>query len=65
MNALLRAALYPNCTEGVSRKGRFQPCGSTTVAVRYDPETGDPYPVCAHHARADMVPLLKILEETR
>lgn len=63
MTALLRAALYPNCTEGVTRRGQYVPCDKTTVAVRYDPDSGDPYPVCAHHARADMVPLLKILED--
>lgn len=65
MSALTRAASYPTCTEVVTRKGRYQPCGVGTVAVRYDPETGTPYPVCAHHARADMVPLLRILEEIR
>ena len=65
MTALLRAASYPYCTEAVTRRGIDQLCEKTAVAVRYDPEDGDPYPVCAHHARADMVPLAKIMEAVR
>lgn len=45
------------CTEGVSRKGEEQPCDKSAVAARIDPEEGSAYPVCAYHARADMVPL--------
>ncbi len=54
-----------SCAEGVTRRGEYQPCGKTAVALRYDPETGDPYPVCAYHARSDMVPLAKLLEGMR
>lgn len=65
MSDSLRAASYPTCSEGVTRRGEYQPCDKTTVAVRYDPEDGSPYPVCAYHARADMVPLAKIMEAVR
>jgi hypothetical protein len=50
------------CTEGVTRKGEFEPCGKTAVALRYDPEEGAPYPVCGFHSRADMVPLADIVK---
>lgn len=49
------------CSEGVSRMGGLEPCGNSTVAVRYDPDEGKPYAVCVRHARADMVSLLVIL----
>ena len=49
------------CGEGVTRHGEFQPCDKPTVAVRLDPDCGEPYPVCAHHARAVMVPLADLL----
>ena len=49
------------CTEGVTRRDEFQPCDKPAVAVRIDPEGGEPYPVCARHARADMVPLPDVI----
>ena len=49
------------CGEGVTRRGEFQPCDKPAVAVRIGPEEGEPYPVCAHHARAVMVPLADLL----
>jgi hypothetical protein len=51
------------CLEGVTRRGEFQPCEKTAVALRIDPTEGLPYPVCAYHARADMVPLADIVAE--
>lgn len=51
------------CTEGVTRKGDEQPCDKPAVAARIDPEDGHPYPVCAYHARSDMVPLSVLLAD--
>jgi hypothetical protein len=48
------------CHEGVTRREEFQPCEKTAVAMRLDPEEGHPYPVCARHARADMVSLSSV-----
>lgn len=53
------------CHEGVTRRGEYQPCAKPSVAMRNDPETGDPYPVCSYHARGDMVPLVDVLEGNR
>lgn len=50
-----------DCHEEVSRRGEQEPCDKTAVALRLDPEEGEPYPVCARHARADMVPLEDIV----
>jgi hypothetical protein len=50
------------CHEDVSRAGTSQPCDKTAVAMRYDPETREPYPVCAYHCRADMMPLADVLD---
>ena len=38
----IRSALKsPNeCTEGVTRRGQFEPCDKTAVALRIDPEEG-------------------------
>jgi hypothetical protein len=53
---------YPDlCTEGVTRRGVFQPCEKPAVAVRIDPNEGTPYPVCIGHARVVMVPLAELL----
>jgi hypothetical protein len=61
-----RILRYPDlCTEGVSRRGEFQPCDKPAVAARYDPEDGDPYPVCARHARGDMVTLPYLIAALR
>ena len=49
------------CSEEVTRAGHLEPCDETGVALRIDPEEGDPYPVCARHARAEMVPLETIV----
>lgn len=59
----MRTALgHPEtCAEGVSRKGEYEPCDKTAVALRMDPEESEPYPVCAYHARGDMVPLEDIV----
>jgi hypothetical protein len=53
------------CTEDVTRKGESQPCDKPAVAARLDPEEGTPYPVCAYHASADMVPLRVLIEGGR
>lgn len=53
------------CTEGVTRKDEFQPCGKPAVALRYDPEERVPYPVCGFHARADMVPLIDLVRAVK
>lgn len=45
------------CHEEVTRRGEVEPCEKVAVALRIDPEEGEPYPVCARHARAEMVPL--------
>lgn len=42
------------CHEGVTRKGEFQPCNKTAVALRYDPTKGGIYPVCVKHTRSPM-----------
>lgn len=55
------AAKYPECHEEVSRGGEAQPCDKWAVAVRIDPNGGGPYPVCAYHSRADMVPLSRLV----
>lgn len=50
------------CSEEVSRGGIVQPCEKPAVALRFDPhEAGQVYPVCAHHARAEMVPLVQVV----
>ena len=55
--ALLR---WRECHEAVVRQGEDVPCEKTAVALRYDPEEGTVYPVCAHHARGNrMVPLIE------
>jgi len=47
---------WPNeCTEGVTRRDEYEPCDKPAVAVRIDSGGGGLYPVCAYHARADMV----------
>ena len=57
---LERIMQYGLCHEDVTRKGESQPCEKTAVAVRIDPEDGDPYPVCSYHARWPMVPLTDV-----
>lgn len=49
------------CTEGVDKGGLFDTCDKRAVALRLDPEEGEPYPVCKKHVRADMVPLAEIV----
>jgi hypothetical protein len=49
-----------SCHEEVIRTGETQPCDKPSVAMRYDPEKGTPYPVCVDHCRADMVPLTRL-----
>lgn len=50
------------CTEGVTRKGEFQPCNKPAVAIRFEPtDHDDAYPVCANHARGEMVTLPQLL----
>ena len=45
------------CVEGVTRRDEYQPCNLPAVAVRIDPEEGEPYPVCKRHVRGEMVAL--------
>jgi hypothetical protein len=59
------AMYYVECHEDVTRKGESQPCDKTAVALRIDPTEGTPYPVCAYHARAVMVPLAALREAGR
>lgn len=65
--ARLRSLLrHRVCHEAVVRGGEDEPCEKTAVALRYDPEEGNPYPVCACHTRgADMVPLADFLTTTK
>lgn len=59
--ALYRATRHTECHEDVTRQGESQPCNKVSVAVRCDPEGGEPYPVCAYHAsRGGMVPLVAL-----
>lgn len=53
------------CCEGVTRQGEFQPCDKTAVAVRFDANDGQPYPVCAFHSRGRMMPLAELLGGSR
>lgn len=48
------------CTEGVTRRGEYEPCDKPAVAVRLDDEKR-PYAVCKHHTRGEMVPLRDLL----
>jgi hypothetical protein len=59
-----RAIEHGRCHEEVSRKGHCEPCDKTAVAVRQDPDgyPAAPYPVCAYHARGQMVTLAEIRE---
>jgi len=49
------------CFEGIDLLGEFQPCNLPAVAVRIDPEDGNPYPVCKLHVRGEMVGLGDLL----
>jgi hypothetical protein len=60
MSELARIMEYGRCHEDVTRKGQSQPCEKTAVAVRIDAQDGGPYPVCAYHARGQMVPLTEL-----
>jgi hypothetical protein len=50
------------CHEEVSRRGELQPCNRVAVAMRIDPTFGDPYPVCAFHARGSNMMSLSAVE---
>jgi hypothetical protein len=65
MSELARIMEYGHCHEDVTRKGMSQPCDKTAVAVRIDEEDGDPYPVCAYHARGEMISLPDLLGVSR
>jgi len=52
-DSLVTAFSQDVCFEGVSRKGNYEPCDLTAVAVRLDGE-GHPYPVCSNHVRHPM-----------
>lgn len=52
------------CNEGGTVRGMYEPCDAPAVAVRLDPDERTPYPVCARHARGDMVPLEEVLRPT-
>lgn len=58
---ILRAMASVACHEDVIRKGISQPCDKLAVAVRIDPESGDPYPVCAYHTRGNMMLPVNVL----
>lgn len=49
------------CHEEVTRAGEIEPCDKVAVALRLDPHESEPYPVCSHHARGDMVSLEEIV----
>lgn len=49
------------CDEETTRDGYLVPCEKPAVAARR--HDGQPYPVCAYHARGpEMVPLRELLE---
>ena len=54
------------CTEEVTRRHRgeswAEPCDAIAVAVRFDPTGGEPYPVCARHARGQLATLADLLD---
>lgn len=54
--------MVATCHEAVVRDHEEQPCDAFAVAMRYDPEEGNPYPVCSRHVRASMVPLENLQE---
>lgn len=54
---------HARCAEEVVRRGLFEPCDAVAIGMRYDPEGGEPYPVCKRHARARMVPLSAVQAE--
>lgn len=58
-------SVYDTCDEEVSRGGILRPCEKTAVALRMDPEYRQSYPVCAYHARGEMVPLAEIMRSNR
>lgn len=63
MSDELTRAIRTECSEDVTRGGYSEPCLKPAVAIRMDPAFGDPYPVCAHHARtADlMIPIATVV----
>lgn len=60
-------ALGQECHETVIREGAQEPCDKPAVAVRIDPQWGEPYRVCARHARTGdlMVPLPEVERAVR
>lgn len=57
---------HEDCTEGVVRAdGEEEPCGQPAVAVRMDPNEGEPCPVCARHTRGVMVPLVRVVNASK
>lgn len=61
-NELLRILEYGKCHEGVTRARQYEPCEKIAVAIKRDTENREPYPVCAYHARGDMVTLAEMYE---
>lgn len=62
MSRLAEVVRCPDrCDESVVRRGWNEPCDRPAVAVRLDPDTNDPYPVCPTHCRTEMVPLRELL----
>jgi hypothetical protein len=49
-----------NCDEEVTRGGHIDVCGKTAVALRINPDGGEPYPTCPFHTRDDVVALADI-----
>ena len=45
------------CNEAVIRKGELEPCDNYAIAMRYDRDNHDIYPVCVKHCYGDMIPL--------
>lgn len=53
--AIVQAFQQDVCFEEVSRRDHLEPCDLTAVAVRLDPDNGEPYPVCSRHTRKPLV----------
>lgn len=62
LRSLMHMMQFGKCCEGVTRQRQYEPCDKVAVAIKRDADTREPYPVCAHHARGEMVALTEMYE---